>query len=74
MSMQRNFEALLRQVAPAYERLASAARRAFLPTWSALQGRMDRAHQEGTLAEFQAALTEAKALLAEARGAMIGKA
>jgi hypothetical protein len=66
-SMRRDFETLLRQAAPVYERLPSAARRAFLPTWSALQGRMDRAHQEGTLAEFQAALVEAKALLAEAQ-------
>ncbi len=72
--MRRNFEALLRQAAPVYEELPSAARKAFLPVWSALQGRMDQAHQAETGAEFQAALVGAKALLAEARGAMIGKA
>ena len=73
-SMRRNFEALLLQVAPVYERLPPAARKAFLPTWYAVQRRMDQAHQEGIWAEFQAALAEAKALLAEARGAMLGKA
>ena len=71
--MRRAFDALLRVAAPAYERLPSAARKAFLPAWSALQERMDLAHQEGAWAEFQAALSEAKALLAEAKGAMIGK-
>jgi len=73
-SMRRAFDALLRVAAPAYERLPSAARKVFLPAWSALQERMDLAHQEGAWAEFQAALSEAKALLAEAKGAMIGKA
>jgi len=72
--MRRDFEALLRQAAPAYERLSPAARKAFLPTWSALQERINRAHSEGAWAEFQAGLVGVKALLAEARGAMLGKA
>ena len=65
--MRRAFEVLLRVAAPAYERLPSAARKAFFPTWSALQERMDLSHQAGAWTEFQAALVEAKALLAEAR-------
>lgn len=72
-SMRRDFEALLRQAVPVYERLPYAARKAFLPAWSALQERMDWAHQESALAEFQVALVEAKVLLAEASGAIIGK-
>ncbi len=72
-SMRRDFQALLRQAAPDYERLPCSARKAFLPTWSALQERMDRAHQAGAWTEFQTALVEAKALLTETRGAMIGK-
>ncbi len=66
-SMRRDFEGLLRRIAQLYERLPPADRKAFFPTWSALQERMDRAHQEGAWAEFQAALVEAKALLAEAQ-------
>ncbi len=66
-SMRRDFEALLRQAAPDYERLPPAARKAFLPTWSALQERMDQAHQASAWVEFQAALVEAKALLTEMR-------
>mgnify|MGYP001561326584 FL=1 len=71
--MRRDFDSLLRVAAPAYERLSSAARKAFLPTWSALQERMDLAHREGVSEEFKAALMEAKVLLDEARSAMIGK-
>lgn len=66
-SMRRDFEALLRRIAQVYERHSPQARKVFLPAWSALQERMDRAHQEGAWAEFQAALVEAKALLAEAQ-------
>ena len=66
-SMRRDFHALLRQVAQLYERHSPQARKAFLPAWSLLQERMDRAHQEGAWAEFQAALVEAKALLPEAQ-------
>jgi hypothetical protein len=66
-SMQRDFEALLRQAAPVYEQLSPTDRKAFFPPWSVLQGRMDRAHQEGAWAEFQAAFVEAKAMLAGAK-------
>ena len=71
--MRRDFDALLRRAAPVYEELASQDRKAFLPTWSALQERMDRAHQAGVWVEFQAALGEARILLGQARSAMIGK-
>lgn len=73
-SMRRDFDALLRRAAPAYEELSPTNRKAFLPTWSALQERMDRAHQAGAWVEFQAAFGEARILLGEARGAIIGKA
>ncbi len=66
-SMQRDFQALLRQAAPIYEELSPTDRKAFFPPWFKLQERMDRAHQDGAWAEFQAALVEAKALLAEAQ-------
>ena len=66
-SMRRDFQALLRRIAQVYERRSAQARKGFLPAWSSLQERMDRAHQEGAWAEFQAALVEAKALLAEAQ-------
>ena len=66
-SMRRDFQALLRRIAQVYERRSAQARKGFLPAWSALQERMDRAHQEGAWAEFQAALVEAKALLADAQ-------
>ena len=66
-SMRRDFEALLRRAAQVYEELPPTDRKAFLPTWSALQERIDRAHREGAWAEFQAALVEAKALLADAQ-------
>jgi len=64
-TMRRDFEALLRRAAPVYEQLSLTDRKAFLPTWSALQERMDRAHQAGAWVKFQAALAGAKALLAE---------
>jgi hypothetical protein len=66
-SMRRDFEALLRRAAQVYEELSSTGRKAFLPAWRSLQERMDRAHQDSAWAEFQAALVEAKALLAEAQ-------
>ncbi len=66
-SIRRDFQTLLRQIAQVYERHSLQARKAFLPAWSLLQERMDRAYQDGTWAEFQAALVEAKALLAEAQ-------
>lgn len=64
-SMRRDFEALLRRIAQVYERRSPQVRKVFMPAWSSLQERMDRAHQEGAWAEFQAALVEAKALLAD---------
>ena len=73
-SMRRDFEALLRRIAQAYERLSPANRKMFLEAWLALQERMDRAHQAGALVDLQTAMVEAKALLAEAKGAMLGKA
>jgi len=73
-SMRRDFEALLRRAAPAYEELSPQNRKAFLPTWSVLQERMDRAHQAGDWLAFQTALGEARVLLGEARCAIIGKA
>jgi len=66
-SMGRDFQALLRRAAQVYERLSPADRKAFLAAWSSFEERMDRAHQDGVWAEFQAALVEAKALLAEAQ-------
>lgn len=71
--MRRDFDALLRRAAPVYEELSPQDRKAFLPTWLALQERMDLAHQTGAWVEFQAALGEARILLGEARSAMIGK-
>jgi len=71
--MRRDFDALRQRAAPVYEGLAPQDRKAFLPTWSTLQERMDRAHQAGAWVEFQAALGEARILLGEARSAMIGK-
>lgn len=73
-SMRRDFEALLQRAAPVYEELAPQDRKAFLPTWSALQERMDRAHQAGEWLAFQIAFGEARVLLGEARCAIIGKA
>jgi len=73
-TMRRDFEALLRRAAPVYEELTPQVRKAFLPTWSALQERMDRAHQAAEWLAFQTALGEARVLLGEARCAIIGKA
>jgi hypothetical protein len=67
--MRRDFQVLLRQAAQVYERRSLEARKAFLPAWLALQERMDRAHQDGAWADFQAALTAAQALLAETESA-----
>ena len=72
-SMRRDFEALLWHAAPVYAELSPADRKTFLEAWLTLQERMDQAHREGASAEFHAALVEAKALLAEVRGAIIGK-
>ena len=72
-SMRRDFEALLRRAALLYKELSPQDRKAFLPAWSALQERMDRAHQTGAWVEFQAALGEARILLGETRSATIGK-
>ena len=73
-SMWRDFGALLERVAQVYEELSPADRKTFLEAWLALQERMDRAHQAGAWVDFQTAMVEAKALLAEAKGAMLGKA
>lgn len=64
-AMDRDFRALLRQAAQVYERLSPKDRKALLVAWASLEERMDRAHQSGSWAEFQAALVEAKMLLAE---------
>ena len=64
-SMRRDFQALLRRIAQVYEQCSLEGRKVFLPAWSSLQARMDRAYQDGNWADFQAALVEAKALLAE---------
>ncbi len=66
-SMRRDFLALLRRIAQVYEWHSPQSRSIFLPAWSSLQVKMDQAHQAGNWAEFQAALVEAKALLAEAQ-------
>ena len=72
-SMRRDFNALLRRAAPVYEKLAPQDRKAFLPTWSSLQERMDRAHHAGDWVAFQTAFGEARMLLGEASSAIIGK-
>lgn len=64
-AMRWDFEALLRRAAQLFEGLSATNRKAFLPAWRSLQERMDRAHQSGSWAEFQATLVEAKTLLAE---------
>ncbi len=64
-SMDRDLQALLGQAAQVYERISPADHKALLAAWSSFEERMDRAHQNGSWAEFQAALVEAKALLAE---------
>jgi hypothetical protein len=66
-AMRRDFQTLLRRAAQVFESLSPAARQAFLPAWRSHQERMDQAHQGSAWAEFQAALVEAKALLAEAQ-------
>ena len=73
-AMRRDFEALLRRAALLYEELSPQDRKAFLPTWSSLQERMDQAHQAAEWLAFQTALGEARVLLGEARCAIIGKA
>lgn len=60
-SMERDFQALLGQAAQVYERLSPENRRALLAAWSSFEERMDRAQQDGSWAEFQAALVEAGA-------------
>ena len=44
-SMRRDFQALLRQIAQVYERRSPEGRNVFLPAWSLLQARMDRAYR-----------------------------
>jgi len=66
-AMRRDFEVLLRRAAQVFEGLSATNRKTFLPAWRSLQERMDQAHQDSAWAEFQAALVEAKALLAEAQ-------
>jgi len=66
-AMRRDFEALLRRAAQVFEGLSATNRKAFLPPWRSLQERMDQAHQDSAWAEFQAALVEAKALMAQAQ-------